>query len=84
MFLKRDLFAIAPMVDVTDRYFRFLLRQMTKKATLYTEMINENAILKSRKGYEGIIGFHEDEHPVVCQIGGNDPDKAAEAAKIIE
>lgn len=42
---KREYFAIAPMVDVTDKYYRYLMRHFTKHAFLYTEMINENAVL---------------------------------------
>ena len=37
--------AIAPMVDVTDNYFRWFMRLLTKHSFLYTEMLNEHAIL---------------------------------------
>lgn len=37
--------SIAPMVDVTDNYFRFFMRYLTKHAFLYTEMLNEHAII---------------------------------------
>ena len=43
--LKREYFAIAPMVDVSDKYFRYFMRLLTRHAFLYTEMINENAVL---------------------------------------
>ena len=43
--LKREYFSIAPMVDVSDNYFRYFMRLMTKHAFLYTEMINENAVI---------------------------------------
>ncbi|MAU88036.1 MAG: hypothetical protein CMQ92_02205 [Gammaproteobacteria bacterium] len=39
-------FCIAPMMKKTDKHFRFLARQFTKKSMLYTEMIHANAILK--------------------------------------
>jgi tRNA-dihydrouridine synthase A len=71
------------MVDVTDRYFRYLVRLMTKNATLYTEMINENAIIKNSRSLDWLIGFDDSEHPVVCQLGGNDPAKMTEAAVIV-
>ena len=41
----KERFAIAPMVDVTDNYFRYFLRFLTKHSFLYTEMLNEHAIL---------------------------------------
>ena len=41
----REKISIAPMVDVTDNYFRFFARFLTKHSFLYTEMINEHAII---------------------------------------
>ena len=41
--------AIAPMVDVTDNYFRYFMRHLTKNAFLYTEMLNEHAIIHIEK-----------------------------------
>lgn len=77
--------AIAPMVDMTDNYFRFFMRHLTKHAYLYTEMINEHAIINIHKtGHKRLLNFSANQHPVVCQIGGCDPVKAAEAAKIVE
>ena len=43
--LRREYFSVAPMVDVSDNYFRYFVRLMTKHAFLYTEMINENAVI---------------------------------------
>ena len=73
--------AIAPMVDVSDTYFRHFMRSMSKHVFLYTEMLNEHAILY---GKDKLLDFTECQHPVVCQIGGNDPQKVSEAAKIVE
>ncbi|MFN4074208.1 MAG: tRNA-dihydrouridine synthase, partial [Thermus sp.] len=30
--------SVAPMVDRTDRHFRYLVRQISRKVRLYTEM----------------------------------------------
>jgi hypothetical protein len=30
--------SIAPMMDVTNRHFRFVMRMLTKRTLLYTEM----------------------------------------------
>ena len=40
----KERISIAPMVDVTDNYFRYFMRLMTKHSFLYTEMLNEHAI----------------------------------------
>ena len=39
--------AIAPMLDITNIYFRYLVRLLTKRATLYTEMLPASAIIMS-------------------------------------
>ena len=81
----KERIAIAPMVDVTDNYFRFFMRRLTKHAFLYTEMLNEHAITHIHKtGNNRLLDFTADQHPVVCQIGGNDPIKVSQAAKIVE
>ena len=68
--ITRELFSIAPMVDVTDRHFRYLMRLLTRKTFLYTEMLNENAIILSKKAHD-MLSYSDDQHPLVCQIGGN-------------
>ena len=45
----KERISIAPMVDVTDNYFRYLMRILTKRSFLYTEMLNENAIINIYK-----------------------------------
>ena len=45
----KERIAIAPMVDVTDNYFRYFMRYLTKHSFLYTEMINEHAIIHIEK-----------------------------------
>jgi len=40
--------AIAPMLDITNIWFRHLVRLLTKKATLYTEMIAGTAVCMAK------------------------------------
>lgn len=81
----KERISIAPMVDVTDNYFRYFSRFLTKHSFLYTEMLNEHAIIHiERTGNTKLLEFTPNQHPVVCQIGGNDPVKVAQAAKIVE
>ena len=75
-------FCVAPMMDRTDRHERFFLRSLSKKAFLYTEMINVNAILYGDK--KDILLFNECEHPLGIQLGGNDPVKLGDSAIISE
>ena len=72
--------AVAPMMDWTDRHCRFFHRQLTRRALLYTEMVVADAAIHGRREY--LLGFDPVEHPVALQLGGADPAKLAEAARI--
>ncbi|WP_416355142.1 tRNA dihydrouridine(20/20a) synthase DusA [Aureimonas phyllosphaerae] len=75
-------FAVAPMIDWTDRHCRYLHRQLAPRALLYTEMVVADAILHGDR--DRLLGFDAAEHPLALQIGGSDPAKLAEAARIGE
>ena len=76
-------FSVAPMLDCTDRHFRVLMRQISQRALLYTEMIVANALIRSQnKGY--FLDFNEIESPIALQIGGDDPKLLSEAVKLAE
>jgi tRNA-dihydrouridine synthase A len=77
--LKGKIFAVAPMMDWTDRHCRMFHRTLTRRALLYTEMITAQAI---RHGdHARLLGFDPREKPVALQIGGSEPKLLAEAAK---
>jgi tRNA-dihydrouridine synthase A len=73
-------FCIAPMMEWTDRHCRVLHRLLSRHARLYTEMVTAEAILRGDR--ERLIGFDPTEHPVALQLGGADPARLAEAARI--
>ncbi len=75
-------FSVAPMLDCTDRHFRVLMRQITSKALLYTEMIVAKALLHQNRNK--LLDFDEIEHPISLQVGGNDAKVLSEAAQIAE
>jgi len=75
--------SIAPMMDCTDRHFRVLMRQITQKSLLYTEMIVAQALHYS-KNRSKLLDFDEIEHPISIQLGGDNPNLLAEAAQIAE
>jgi len=74
--------SVAPMMDRTDRHFRYFMRQMTKHTLLYTEMVTTGAVIHGER--ERIIGYHPIEKPIALQLGGDDPKALAECAKIAE
>ncbi|MCB1324039.1 MAG: tRNA dihydrouridine(20/20a) synthase DusA [Spirochaetales bacterium] len=72
--------SIAPMMDWTDRYYRFFMRGITRECWLYTEMIVARAILNGDAGR--LLAFDEQEHPIVLQIGGDRAQDLARATRI--
>jgi tRNA-dihydrouridine synthase A len=88
-------FSVAPMLDCTDRHFRLLMRQISRHALLYTEMVVARALHHiSRDGPAGgdpgerqrrlerLLGFDPAERPLALQLGGDDPLLLAEATRL--
>ncbi|MCB1179526.1 MAG: tRNA dihydrouridine(20/20a) synthase DusA [Leptospiraceae bacterium] len=74
--------SVAPMMDWTDRHFRYFIRLITKKTLLYTEMVTTGAILNGNK--QKLLDFSREELPLALQLGGDDPSQLAECSKIGE
>jgi tRNA-dihydrouridine synthase A len=73
-------FAVAPMMDWTDRHCRTFHRLLSRRARLYTEMITAEAVLHGDRA--ALLRFGADEHPLALQLGGASPARLAEAAAI--
>jgi tRNA-dihydrouridine synthase A len=74
--------SIAPMMERTDRHYRYFMRLMTKSTLLYTEMVTAHAVIHGDRDH--LLGFDETEHPLVLQVGGDDPERMATCARIAE
>ncbi|MDP5292224.1 tRNA dihydrouridine(20/20a) synthase DusA [Oceanimonas sp. CHS3-5] len=74
-------FSVAPMLDWTDRHCRYFHRLMSRHAQLYTEMVTTGAIIHGKGDY---LAYNEEEHPLVLQLGGNDPEALAHCAVLAE
>jgi len=72
--------SVAPMMDWTDRHCRYLHRQLSRHALLYTEMVTAPALV--RGGALHLLDHHPDDHPVALQLGGSDPVELAQAARL--
>ncbi|WP_417425080.1 tRNA dihydrouridine(20/20a) synthase DusA [Hoeflea sp.] len=77
---SEKILSVAPMMDWTDRHCRFLHRQLSQHALLYTEMVVADAVLHGDR--ERLLGYDQTEHPVALQLGGSEPAKLAEAVRI--
>jgi tRNA-dihydrouridine synthase A len=76
----KKVFAVAPMIDWTDRHCRYLHRQLSSQALLYTEMVVADAIIHGPR--DRLLSFSPAEHPVALQLGGSDAGKLTEAIRI--
>ncbi len=74
--------SIAPMMDRTDRHYRYFMRQISRRTLLYTEMITSQAIIHGDRSK--LLDFSPEEKPLVLQLGGDNPIQLAECAKIGE
>jgi tRNA-dihydrouridine synthase A len=72
----------APMMDWSDRHWRYFVRLLAPRTLLYTEMVVANAIVRGDRAK--LLDFDAAEHPVALQLGGADAAMLAEAAGIGE
>ncbi|KAF9977458.1 hypothetical protein BGZ73_005956 [Actinomortierella ambigua] len=74
--------SVAPMVDVTTSHFLHLCRLISNNFTLYTEMVHCNAVAYNP---EGLINFFgKPWEGKVVQLGGQEPEMMAKAAKLVQ
>ena len=73
-------FAVAPMMEWTDRHCRYFHRRLTRRALLYTEMITTAAVLHGDRAR--LLRYDSEEHPLAVQLGGSDPAALAACARI--
>lgn len=51
--------SVAPMLDCTDTHFRRLCRLLSRRVHLWTEMINQDAIIYSHKEKPTLLSYGE-------------------------
>ena len=75
--------SVAPMMDCTDKHFRMIMRKISSKALLYTEMIVAQSLIYTEKK-EKFLDFNLEERPLSIQFGGDNPQILKEAAKMAQ
>lgn len=69
------------MMAWTDRHCRYFHRLLSRHARLYTEMLTAGAVIFGDR--DRLMGFDAFEQPVAFQLGGSDPAKLAQAARVV-
>ncbi|MFA5841934.1 MAG: tRNA-dihydrouridine synthase [Candidatus Paceibacterota bacterium] len=83
--LKKPIFALAPMADVTDIAFREIITEYGKPDVLWTEFVSADGLV-SDKGREHLmidLAYTEVERPIVAQLFTSKPENMRKAAEIV-
>ena len=81
--LPKPIFCLAPMADVTDPAFRYIIAKYGKPDVMWTEFVSADGLFKG--GYDALIGdldFTPTERPIVAQFFSREPELMKQAAKL--
>ena len=79
-----DPLGVAPMAGMTDSAFRRLVKRQGGCGLVVTEMVSSEGLVRGIDRTLDYAEYTTEERPVSIQIFGGDPDKMAEAARIVE
>jgi tRNA-dihydrouridine synthase B len=77
-------FVVAPMAGMTDTAFRRLVKGHGGCGLVVTEMVSSEGLVRGIDRTLEYAEYTEAERPVSIQIFGGDPERMAEAARIVE
>lgn len=82
--LKKPIFVLAPMADVTDAAFRKIIAKYGKPDVFWTEFVSCDGLCSpGREVMLRDLEFSEGEHPIVAQLFGAHPDTYYKSAQLI-
>ena len=76
--------ALAPMAEVTDTYYRSLVKELGGVGLVVSEFISAEGLTRKNDRSHQMLAFEENERPVAIQIYGGDPERMDDAAAIVE
>src|SRR5215210_7058257 len=76
--------ALAPMAEVTDTYYRSLIKELGGAGLVVSEFISSEGLTRNNERSHQMLAFNENERPVAIQIYGGDPERMDDAAAIVE
>lgn len=83
--LKKPIYVLAPMANVTDAAFRFLINKYGKPDVTWTEFVSVDGLLSTGKDKLLVdFWYSEIERPIVAQIFGAKPKNFFKVAQLIK
>ncbi|HUP60317.1 MAG TPA: tRNA dihydrouridine synthase DusB [Thermoanaerobaculia bacterium] len=76
--------ALAPMAEVTDTYYRSLIKELGGVGLVVSEFVSAEGLTRKNDRSHQMLAFNESERPVAIQIYGGDPERMDDAAAIVE
>lgn len=77
-------FVVSPMAGMTDTAFRRLVKRQGGCGLVVSEMVSAEGLVRGIDRTLEYAEYTEEERPVSIQIFGGDPERMAEAARVVE
>src|SRR5271157_2247660 len=75
---------LAPMAGITDTVFRRFIKRLGGCGLIMTEFVSSEGMLRQNLRSKQYLYYTEEERPISGQLFGADPDRLADAARMIE
>ena len=84
--LKKPIFALAPMANITDCAFRQIIAKYGKPNVFYTEFVSADGLAHPVAQEKLLVDlkYGENEHPIVAQIFGSKPENFFKTAQLLK
>ncbi len=86
--LKKPIFVLAPMADVTDASFRRVIAKYGKPGVTWTEFVSADGLVRAtpegKKKLLKDLEYSETERPIVAQLFSAKPEYMLQAAKLVK
>ncbi len=86
--LKKPIFVLAPMADVTDVSFRYVIAKYGKPHVMWTEFVSADGLVRApEEGKRKLLKdleYSEIERPIVAQLFGSNPHNMKKAAQMVQ
>jgi len=83
--LPKPFTVLAPMDDVTGNVFRKVINSSFRPDIFFTEFTNADGLISVGSKIVGSkLKYEPDQHPIIAQIWGNNPESIYKSAKIVK